>query len=267
MPAISSINFSSPQQRLAGIALVVISGAGCASPEVPPIPEFETVAIQAKQLPSEGLSFKSGADSSEDASKTGAKVGAAAGGAIGIACLPLFGPLCLPAAIGGGGFYGAFGGHYAGKAWDVLNKFPPEVAQQFEQELREAENTRNFSGEMHDAVANLIPISKQVAADKAQAVFHIGPDALILVRGQESNLAIRMTASLFAEWDRDKGWPTVAHRWYVYTTPERPIDEWVNNEGEAIDAALTECITEIAALIGKDAAVPRELTNAKPDAS
>ena len=247
---------------IAGGALTLIILGGCSQTKAPPqieIPEFETIAVQAKESSSESLPLRSGTDSIDQAAKTGATVGAAGGAAAMLACAPL-GPLCLAAPLAGA-TYGYWGGAALGAARDTLRKFPPEIADQFEQKLRETEVNRNLTGAMRDAVASHLAGFIQAEADQAQGVFHVGPDAIILIRDSESQLALGMTASMLAEWDRHKGWPMVTHRWYSYKTAARPIEEWVHSDGEAIDAAFTECIEEIAAMVAADVNESKSLTS------
>lgn len=253
----------SSQIGVTAIALTLIISSGCASTEVPPIPEFASMAIQAKQPSADSLPLKPGTESSDKAYNAGTKGGAVAGAASSLACGPLV-LVCLPAGILAGAMYGGYAGAAVDASREALSGFPPETAQEFAQKLRGIESRRDFFIELRDSVSRAIPGSRQVSVDDAQAVFHVGPDAVVLVKGRESSLSLRMTASLFAEWDRDKGWPSVAHRWYSYTTSEMPIEEWVNNEGEAIEVAFTECITELAAMIVDDVATADRQTTSAP---
>jgi len=184
--------------------------------------------------------------------------GAAAGSiAYGIACVALIplggiGAACLGAAAGGAAVGSAAGAASSTVIVDPLDEYPPETRRQMEKVIDDVEKRRDFFVEFRDVLRASMPQGKQVDEGAAEALVSVGPERILLVQDQHLQLALQMTATLSAEWGRNKRTPRKEKRKYTYTTSAQPIQFWLENNGAALNTAVTECVSSIVVMMNTD---------------
>jgi hypothetical protein len=237
------------------VVVVVFTVTACASERVALLPASETMTIQAKIRPTDGTHAKT-RNSAAAAERASAKGGAAAGALTSLACGPaVF--FCLPFFTTSGAIIGASTSSVAGTKGDAFGLFPPKTAERVETILLEIEDRRDFFFEIRDSLSSLVPPARQAKVMVADVVIYVGPESFELVQERSSSFALRVTASLFAQWKQSTGAPRTEERQYQYETSERPITYWLNNDGEAFDAGFTECVEKITKMMLWDLA-PRD---------
>jgi hypothetical protein len=235
--------------------VAVFAITACASERVVLLPDSESMAIQAKIRPTDGTHAKT-RNSAAAAERASAKGGAAAGALTSLACGPaVF--FCLPFFTTSGAIIGASTSSVAGTKGDAFGLFPPKTAERVETILLEIEDRRDFFFEIRDSLSSLVPPARQAKVMVADVVIYVGPESFELVQERSSSFALRVTASLFAQWKQSTGAPRTEERQYQYETSERPITYWLNNDGEAFDAGFTECVEKITKMMLWDLA-PRD---------
>jgi hypothetical protein len=218
--------------------------AGCAPNRSKPLPPFETLAVASTARPAEGLQAKSDSDASKKAASAGIKGGAAAGAATSLLCGPLF-VFCLPVLTGAGAVAGAAAGGVAGAVNDIAENLPRDQAARVRAILADIGSRRDFFVEIRDGVATAVPPARTGDRDSADAIVHVGIDKLEFVQDDRSELALRMTGLLVAEWNRDKRTPRREKRRYVHQTIMMPVEYWLQDDGATMDAGFTECIDKV----------------------
>jgi hypothetical protein len=241
-----------PMMAIICIASVMV---GCASKRSRPLPDFETVAIQAKIRPADGVHAQADNETARKGAKIGAGGGAAAGAVYSAVCGPWFW-ICLPFTSAVGAVAGATAGGTAGLVSDAVDTFSSDAAERVDAILVEIEDRRDFFVEIRDGVSESIPQDRQADVKAAKAVIFVGPQKIEFVQTESSHLALRITATLDAEWNRHRKTPRRDKRSYVKTTAEMPVDYWLSNNGAAFDAGFTECIEEIVQMMAWDLVSP-----------
>jgi hypothetical protein len=239
------------------ITLIALVVTGCAAKRHNSnmlLNDFETVTIQAKIRPTEGAhaNTRNSAALAESASVKG---GAVAGALSSLACGPavLF---CLPFFTTSGAIIGMTTTSIPGADDDIFGLYPPKTANQVETVLSDIEDRRDFFYEMRDSLVDAIPQTRQADMMVADVAIYLGPENFELVRAEGSFLALRLTASLFAEWKRGEEISRTEERQYVYTTSERPVAYWLQNEGQAFDKGFTECVKKVTQMMRWDIVLP-----------
>jgi hypothetical protein len=225
-------------------ALIPLLVAGCSSNKSRSLPEFESVAVTSILKPADGIQATKDSDTSKAGGGVGAKGGAAAGAATSLLCGP-FVVFCLPVLVPAGALVGSTAGGVAGSVADTLQAWPKEQAERAEAILSGIDERRDFFVEIRDGLAAKVPPGRAGTLQDADAVMYVGPKTIELVQSERSRLALRMTAVMNAEWNRDKRTPRTEKREYIYQTDERPVEEWLDEDGAVFDAAFTECIQMI----------------------
>jgi hypothetical protein len=225
---------------------------GCASNRSGPLRDFESMSIQTKTRPADGLHAQADNDATMKGAKIGAGGGAAAGAATGLACGPWL-VLCVPTLAIFGAATGALAGSVAGQVVDITDVIPAEKVETI---LADIEDRRDFFTEMRDGVSSALPKTRQATVADAKAVIYVGPKKIEFVQTESSHMALRMTATLYAEWNREKRTPRKDRRLYTKTTAEMPVEYWLSSDGAAFDAGFTECIDEIVQMMAWDLAPP-----------
>lgn len=231
-------------QTLAPLLLSVFLVVGCAPNRSKPLPSFETLAVASTQHPADGLQAKSDSDAAKKGAGAGAKGGAAAGAATSLFCGP-FVLLCLPFLTATGAVAGYAAGGLAGALNDAVENLPRDQAVQIRAILETIGNRRDFFAEMRDGVAAAVPPKRTADLDSADAVVYVGIDKLEFVQDDRSDLALRMTGLLVAEWNRDKQTPRRQKRRYVHETIMMPVEYWLQDNGATMDAGFSECIDKV----------------------
>lgn len=255
-------SFESQARNSLPIALTLILGlgaSGCASNEGKSLPEFRTVHVRSIARPPDGFQIvaKRRLTTSQDMEEN-VGAGAVAGGiGYGIACVALIplggiGAACLGAAAGGAAVGSAAGAASSTVIVNPLDQYPPETRQQMEKVIDDVEKRRDFFVEIRDVLRASMPQGKQVDEGPAEALISIGPERILLLQDQHLQLALQMTATLSAEWSRNKRTPRKERRKYTYTTLARPIQYWLENNGAALNTAVTECVSSIVVMINAD---------------
>ena len=254
MRFVTNIGTNSGAYRLTVLAVTCLSFVmtGCASNKVGPLRDFETISIQTKTRPADGLHAQADNDATMKGAKIGAGGGAAAGAATGLACGPWL-VLCVPTLAIFGAATGALAGSVAGQVVDITDVIPAEKVETI---LADIEDRRDFFTEMRDGVSSALPKTRQATVADAKAVIYVGPKKIEFVQTESSHMALRMTATLYAEWNREKRTPRKDRRLYTKTTAEMPVEYWLSSDGAAFDAGFTECIDEIVQMMAWDLAPP-----------
>lgn len=238
--------------------LIGLGVSGCASSEVNSLPGYESVHVRSNPRPADQFRIvarrrlKTSQNMEDNVGK-----GAVAGGAgYGLACVALvpfgIGAACIAAAAGGAAVGAAAGAAVSTAVVDSLDQYPPESRQHIQKIIVEIENRRDFFVEIRDALRASIPEDRQVDEEAAEALVSVGPEGVFLVQDQDLDLAFEMTAVLSAEWSRDKRTPRKDKRKYTYTTSAQPIEYWLDNDGAALNEAVTECIANIVGMMSSD---------------
>ena len=252
---ISSLGTFGVQTVLMALSAFVVTG--CAAKRHNSnmlLDDFDTVTIQAKIRPTDG-SHVNTRNSAALAESTSAKGGAVAGAVSSLVCGPavLF---CLPFFTTSGAIIGMTTTSIPGADDDIFGLYPAKTAKQVETVLLGIEDRRDFFFEMRDSLADALPQTRQADRMVADVAIYVGPENFELVRAEGSFLAIRLTASLFAEWKRGETTPRTEERQYVYTTSEKPVAYWLQNEGQAFDEGFTECVKKVTQMMRWDIASP-----------
>ena len=225
-------------------AIMVVAVTGCVSNKHKPLPYFETMSIQTQMRPANGVRAQADKDSANQTAKVGAAGGAAAGALSGLACGP-FALFCVPAGMVVGAVSGGVAGAAVGQVGDAMDLLPKEQAEQVDTILADIESRRDFFVEIRDGLSAKVPQSRQVANTDAEAVIYVGLEKIELVQHESSHLSLRLTATIYAEWNRDKETPRSVKRRYMRTTTEMPIEDWLSDKGAAFDAGFSSCIEQI----------------------
>lgn len=244
---VSKIQVSGLMARRKSLVPVLLSAflvVGCAPSRSKPLPPFETLAVASNKPPADGLQAKSDADAAKKAAGVGAKGGAAAGAATSLLCGP-FVVLCLPFLTATGAVVGMTTGGLAGALNDAVENLPRDQAVRARAILADIDTRRDFFAEMRDGVAAAVPSARSAELDSADAAVYVGIDKLEFVQDDRSELALRMTGLLVAEWNRDKRTPRTEKRRYVHQTIMMPAEYWLQDDGAAMDAGFTECIEKV----------------------
>jgi hypothetical protein len=230
---------------MAGLSLIVTAtNSGCASKRSRPLPEFDTVAITTTIRPADGVKAKGDSDTQAAGAGVGAKGGAAAGAATSLICGPGW-FICLPFFAAGGALAGVTAGGVAGALWDAVDNLPRDQAEQARVILDDIDERRDFFVEMRDGVAQTVSADRKRPVADAEALIYVGPTKIELVQDQSSHMALRMTAVLMAEWNREKRTPRKEERKYVHETAEMPLEYWLKDDGTGFEAGFTECVDKI----------------------
>ena len=239
--------------------LIGLGVSGCASNEVNTLPGYETVHVRSNPRPADGFRIvaKRRLTTSQNMEANVGTEAVAGAAGYGIACAALFplggiGAACLGAVAGGAAIGAAAGAAGSTVVVDPLDQYPRETRQHIEEVIIEIEKRRDFFVEVRDALRASIPGDRQVDEEAAEALVSIGPEGVFLVQDQDLDLAFEMTAVLSAEWSRDKRTPRKDKRKYTYTTSAQPIEYWLDNDGAALNEAVTECIANIVGMMSSD---------------
>lgn len=234
-----------PRRRALGPLLVsFFLVAGCSANRSKPLPPFETLAVANTVRPAEDLQARSDSDASKKAASAGVKGGAAAGAATSLLCGPFF-VFCLPVLTGAGAVAGLAAGGVAGAVYDISENLPRDQAARIKAVLEDIDSRRDFYVEIREGVAATVPPARTGDRDSADAIVYVGIETLEFVQDDRSELALRMTGLLVAEWNRDKRTPRTEKRRYVHQTIMMPVEYWLQDDGATMDAGFTECIDKV----------------------
>jgi hypothetical protein len=239
------------------LSVLALATAGCASPyhRGDAILDQETMAIEAKIRPTDGVDTMAARNTVKLAGDASMKGGAAAGAALSLTCgMAVW--LCLPLYATTGAFIAGTTGNAAGAVSEVFDLFPPEIAERIEVVLVDIQDRRDFFAEMRHGVADSVPQDRQADTAAADVNVYVGPERIELFQEERDMLALRMTASLFVEWRQTEGEPRNETRQYQYATAEMPVDFWLSDDGAPFDSALTECVEKIVQMMYWDLAPP-----------
>jgi hypothetical protein len=217
---------------------------GCAPNRSKPLPPFETLAVESAARPAEGLEARSDSDAAKKGASAGAKGGVVAGAATSLLCGP-FVLFCLPFAAAAGAVVGVTTGSLAGALNDAIENLPADQASRARAILADIDSRRDLFAELRDGVAAAVPPTRAAGVESAEAVAYVGIEKLEFVQDERSELALRLTGLLVAEWNRDKRTPRTEKRRYVHQTILMPAEFWLQDDGATMDAGFTECIEKV----------------------
>jgi hypothetical protein len=224
-----------------------------------PEPAFQTIAVVTRGQSKVDLEADSTGKSALVGGGAGAvsagAVGAGAGAALGLGMGPLA-PAAVPvfAAILGAG--GAAAGATTGVIVGGLQGLPSEKAEEITRILAELAASRDFQGELRLAVEGLLPEGRRATSDRADATAILELREVELEQHMSDGVSVHMAANLTLAGAPDREAP-VSKSWdYVYDTPERHVDEWLREGGQAFGVAMTEGIDTIASQMTRDLASP-----------
>jgi hypothetical protein len=239
------------RQFLVPVILSAFLVVGCAPNRSRPLPPFETLAVESAARPVDGLEARSDSDAAKAGANAGAKGGAAAGAATSLLCGP-FVFFCLPFFAATGAVVGVTTGGLAGALNDAVENLPGDQASRARAILADIDSRRDLFAELRDGVAAAVPPARTAGLESAEAVIYVGIEKLEFVQDDRSELGLRLTALLVAEWNRDKRTPRTEKRRYVYETILMPAEYWLQDDGATMDAGFTECIEKVVQAIDWD---------------
>lgn len=185
------------------------------------------------------------ADSTKEKLARGAGQGAAAGASAGVLLAVMCGPffmLCLPASAGAGTVIGGGTGATAG-----FKGLPEEIANSLNDDLLEMDDRRDFRRELLAEVVVLIPENGQASQASADLVATIRIMKVEIRQHRKRKISVFMRTKLKVEQTiRNRR----LERWlkssispeHHCSTPKRDAEEWLNDEQDTIDKALTFCV-------------------------
>jgi hypothetical protein len=196
------------------------------------------------------------ADTGKEKLARGVGQGAATGGSTGVAVAVLCGPwflLCLPITAGAGTVIGGGIGATAGFAG-----LPEETAKSLNDVLVEIDDRRDFRQELVEEVVILIPDNDQASQENAEVLATVGIKRVAVRQHRNNNISFRMSASLRVEqggrnerlYQRLKKIDYPQH--YDCSSPKRNAEDWLEDEQDTIDKALTSCIQTVSESISAD---------------
>jgi hypothetical protein len=185
-------------------------------------------------------------------------VGAGAGAALGMAT-GVFAPAAVPlfAAVFGAG--GAAAGATTGVIVGGLQGLPSEKAEEVTRILAGLTESRDFQGELRLAVDSSLPEGRRGTSDRADATAILQLTEVELEQHLSDGVSVHMEATLSLEWGPDREAPLSKSWDYLYDTPERHVDEWLLEDGQAFGTAMTEGIETLAGQMSSDITSPPAL--------
>jgi len=242
------------------LGLSLVTTAGCAMlGGSEPQPTFETMAVVTRGQSDVDLEADSTGKSALVGGGAGAlsagAVGAGTGAALGLGMGPLA-PAAVPVFAGIFGAGGALAGGATGVVVGGLQGLPSEKAEEVTRILAELATGRDFQGELRHEVESSLPESRQATSDRADATAIVELTEVELEQHLSDGVSVHMEAKLTLEWGPDRGAPHSKDWSYEDDTPERHVDEWLQEDGRAFGVALSEGIDTLASQMSRDLASP-----------
>jgi outer membrane lipoprotein SlyB len=223
----------------------------CASTTTNYLRSTETIAIQAKERPSNDVSAEAYRDSAAVGSDKGMKTGAATGAAVSVICGPaVF--VCMPFFATTAAIIGSTAGGVAGATADAYDLYPPRLEERVQAVLDDITSRRDFFAEMRDAVREAVPTDRQARPEAADVSVFVGPERIELQRTKQGLMALRITASLSARWNDVVEPQKTETRQFLYATSGMPMEYWLKDNGAAFDRNFTECIRKLSEMMAWD---------------
>jgi hypothetical protein len=174
----------------------------------------------------------------------GAVAGATAGGAAAVGTGPLA-FIFVPAGIMVGGAMGLVAGGTVGAVAGGLQGLPAEKAEEVTQILVRIAESRDFQEEFVSAVKVALPEDRQAPADSADATAVLKLTQFDLDQHMSDEISVLIEATMTFTWGPSDDRSSRGYD-YEYEAPGLHVDEWLQDDGAAFSAAITEGLNTIA---------------------
>jgi len=181
----------------------------------------------------------------------GASTGGIAGAASGLTCGP-FALVCVPVFALGGSLVGGGVGATAGFAG-----LPENTAARLNEVLADIDKRRDFRQELLEKVVTLVPESDQASRDEADFLATIKISRIELNQHRNNEVSLLIKASLLTKQVKgqrlqSQGYGRALPQYYPCTVEKRDAEDWLKDDEDAFDQALTLCIKTISEHIAAD---------------
>lgn len=237
--------------RKATVVLLAVVVVGCATTETPGPDGADSVHIRSVPRPPEGLRFQAQRyfGAKDDLARNVLKDAAVGGAATGVACMVFVTALgadnateiCAYEFLLGAAFGASRGVARSVEMKSVIRRYPSNTTDELVALVKRAERDRDFFVAIRDGLRATATDLEQVDEADAMTLVSVGPRYLRLIQTEDLALAVRMTASLAAKRPGRRLEDKVK---IVYTSPPRPIEEWLDDDGKAFEEALDNCVYE-----------------------
>jgi hypothetical protein len=233
-------------RRLSIILLLSVSIActHAVAPVIPPMPEFESVAIVSKG-PTDELKARFGAALGNSDWSTGATVGAGAGALTGAGMAMTCGPLvigCLPILMAAGALVGAASGGLADSAVDSLKEPSQEQLLVLEKLFGDVVEKRTIHLEVRDALVRQIPPDRLADPSLAEGLLQLSFFDVRFTQTSTGKYTLTLKYLMIAQWNHSNRHLSHGRRLYRYKTRALSLQKWVENDGEILNQAFNDCV-------------------------
>jgi hypothetical protein len=236
-------------RRLLRLSIILLMSVSIActhavAPVIPPMPEFESVAIVSKG-PTDELKARFGAALGNSDSLTGVKVGAGAGALAGagmaIACGP-FVFLCAISTVPIGAMVGAAGGGLADSGVDTLKEPSQEQLLVLDELFGVVVEKRTIHLEVRDALVREIPPDRLADTSLAEGLLQLSFFDVRFTQTSTGKYTLTLKFLVIAQWNLSTRHLSNGRRLYRHTTSALSLKEWVGNDGEILNQAFDDCV-------------------------
>lgn len=210
----------------------------------PPIPKFESVAIVNKGATNE-LKARFGVapeDSSTDAGVlAGAGTGAVVGAHASLSCVGFF-FICALATVPVGAMIGAVGGGLADHAVDSQKELSREQLLVLDGLFAQIMQQRTINKEIESGLMRHIPVQRLKDISEAEALFQFRLYDVRFSKTSQRKYALTLKTVMLINWNRNSPQTVSTHRTYEHRSQALQMEDWVQDEGKALNLAFDACI-------------------------
>jgi len=181
----------------------------------------------------------------------GASTGGIAGAAYGLTCGP-FAFLCVPVLALGGSLVGGGVGATAG-----FTGLPENTAARLNEVLADIDKRRDFRQELLEKVVSLVPESDQASREEADFLATIKISRIELNQHRNNEISLLIRASLLTKQVKgqrlqSQTYGRASPKYYPCTMDKRDAEDWLKDDEDTFDQALTLCIRTLSESISAD---------------
>lgn len=217
--------------------------------ESPVIPQFESIAIVNMGV-SDDLKARFGfvpEDSTTDSGalaggSAGALAGAGAGALIGCVGFPYICAMVTAASATYGAMVGAAGGGLAAYAADSQKKLSYEQLLVLDNLFAQTLQHRSINQDIEHSLMQQVPAEKLTAIEGASTLLQYRLYDVRFAMTSSKKYALTLKTVMLFNWNRNSPKTVSTHRTYEHSSQSLAMEDWVQDDGQTLNAAFDDCI-------------------------